>query len=226
MNPYGYALPAARASLGDRVGFLRRVYGLFFASLLMAGVGAVAGLEPSVLRVTMAHPLLCWGGEMGLIFACMAMRRRAGINMVLLFAFTFVSGVVLTPMLVLATLRTGGFAVVAQAFATTCLVFGGLSIYTLVTKQDFSWMRGFVVTALFALIGVALLNAFFFHSGAVQMAMSAAGVLVFSCWVLFDTSRILRSTPVDDAVGAALSLYLDFINLFLSILQLMSGRRR
>jgi len=223
---YGYAPVAAQASVGDRVAFLRKVYGLFFVSLLLGGVGALAGLQPQVFSVTAAHPMACMIFELGLVIACSALRRRRGLNLALLFAFTLVSGVVMTPYLAVMAMRAGTASVIGEAFATTCMVFGGLSLYALISKRDFSWLRGFAVTALFALIGVGLLDAFFFKSDAVEMAMSAAGVMVFSCWILFDTSRLLRSTPVDDAVGAALSLYLDFINLFLDILRLLSGRRR
>jgi modulator of FtsH protease len=227
MDAYqGYVTTAARAPLDERLAFLRKTYLLFTASLAIAGVGAFVGLQENVLNITAGSPMLCWMVEMGLIFACSALRRRPGINLMMLFGFTFVSGVVMTPMLLFAALRAGTPAVVPEAFALTCLTFGGLTAYVFITRQDFNWLRGFVVTALFAMIGLGLLNYFFFKSDAVSMAMSACGVLVFSCWILFDTSRILLRTAVDDSVGAALSLYLDFINLFLSILNLMSGRRR
>lgn len=225
---YGFSMAPVAAQVGieDRLAFLRRVYGLFFLSLLLGGAGAVIGLQPQILHVTAVHPMACWLFELGLVFACSVMRRRRGVNLLLLLAFTLVSGVVMTPYLVVMAMRAGTASVLGEAFAATCFVFGGLSIYTLVSKRDFSWMRGFVVTALFALIGVGLLDYFFFHSDAMEMAMSAAGVMIFSCWVLYDTSNLLRRTPVDDAVGAALGLYLDFINLFLNILRLLSGQRR
>jgi modulator of FtsH protease len=223
---YGYAPVAAQADVGERVAFIRRVYGLFFASLLLGGIGALVGLDEHVFRITAANPMACWLGELGLVVACSFLRRRRGLNLALLFAFTLVSGVVMTPYLALMAVRAGTASVIGEAFATTCLVFGGLTAYTLISKRDFSWLRGFVITALFALIGVGLLDYFFFHSDAMEMAMSAAGVMIFSCWVLYDTSNLLRRTPIDDAVGAALALYLDFINLFLDIVRLLSGRRR
>lgn len=225
LNEYSLS-PALTAAAPTRLAFLRKVYALFFVSLLLGGAGAVAGLEPHVLQVTLRHPLACWLGEMALIYACSALRARRGINLALLFAFTFASGLIATPYLLLMAMRGGSEQVVSQAFALTCVVFGGLSAYTLVSRRDFSWLRGFAVTSLFALIGVGLLDALWFHSDAVSMALSAAGVMIFSCWVLYDTSMLMRRAASDDAVGAALSLYLDFINLFFSILRLLSGRRR
>lgn len=224
-NEYSLS-PALSAGAPTRLGFLRRVYALFFASLLVGGLGAVAGLTQPVLDVTLRHPLACWLGELALIYACSALRMRRGINVALLFGFALVSGVVATPYLMLMAMRAGSAQVLGQAFATTCVVFGGLTAYTLITRRDFSWMRGFVVTSVLALIGVGLLDAFWFHSDAVSMAMSAAGVMIFSCWVLYDTSMLARRAATDDAVGAALSLYLNFLNLFLSILRLFAGRRR
>jgi modulator of FtsH protease len=223
---YGFATTADRASLEERLGFLRRVYALFFLSLLVAGTGAVLGLLPPIFSFTAQSPGLCALAEIGLLIACQVVRRRGFWGVGLMLAFTFVSGLVLSPYLVLMAYRAGTPAVIGEAFATTCLVFGGLSAYTLVSRQDFTWLRGFAVSATLALLGVGLLDVFFFHSDAVQMAMSASGVLIFSCWVLYDTSRILRTTAVDDAVGGAIRLYLDFVNLFVSILRLLSGRRR
>ena len=76
---------------------------------------------------------------------------------------------------------------------------------------------------LFVLIGASLLN-IFLGSSVFGLAIASVSVLLFGAYVLYDTSRILRSGE-DDAVGFAISLYMDFFNIFLAILRILSSRR-
>ena len=78
---------------------------------------------------------------------------------------------------------------------------------------------------LWVVIGAMVLG-FFFHSAALQLAIASVGVLLFCGYILFDTSRMLRGRRLgSDAVGAALGLFLDVVNLFLFLLRILSSRR-
>jgi modulator of FtsH protease len=66
----------------------------------------------------------------------------------------------------------------------------------------------------------------FLHSSALSLAVASVSVLLFSGYILYDTSRILRAGEEDDAVGAALRLFLDVVNLFLALLRILSASRR
>ena len=115
---------------------------------------------------------------------------------------------------------------VRDAFLLSIAAFGGLTGYVLITKRDFSFLRGFLSMGIFVLLGAMLLG--MFVGGAVfQLAIASVGVLLFGAYVLSDTSRMLRSGERSDPVGAAIGLFLNFLNIFLFILRiLMSGSRR
>ena len=148
----------------------------------------------------------------------------SGVNILALLAFTFVSGAFVAPALMLAALKTGSMDVVYQAAIITGSIFTGLTLYTFVSKKDFTFLAGFVNVGLWAVIGIMLVN-MFVKSQAADLAVSWIGSVLFSLWILYDTSRIMRTVQSDEYVMAALSLYLDVINLFLFILRILSNRK-
>ena len=81
------------------------------------------------------------------------------------------------------------------------------------------------MVGIFAVIGIMLVN-MLVQSQAADMAVSWVGSVLFSLFILYDTSRIMRTHGSDEYVSGALSLFLDFINLFLFVLRLLSGGRR
>ncbi|HZT41160.1 MAG TPA: Bax inhibitor-1 family protein [Chthonomonadaceae bacterium] len=108
----------------------------------------------------------------------------------------------------------------AEAAILTAAVFGGLSLYAIQSKRDFSFMGGFLFVGLLALVvtGIVLI---FVHAALLQTIYTFVGVLIFSGYVLYDTSLILKKLGPNDTVTGAISLYLDLINLFWFILQLL-----
>lgn len=118
---------------------------------------------------------------------------------------------------------------IAVAFLATSAGFAGLSLWGYTTKTDMSGLGSFFIMALFGLLAVMVLN-WFLASTVLATAISAFGVLLFSGLTAYDTQTIKsryisrNGTPVA-AIDGALSLYLDFINLFMFILQLLGGNR-
>jgi len=220
--PLGFPADARPVALTteERNAFLKKVYSLVLLGLVCSGVGGYLSLSTGAVTGIVQHPWLSMALFFGLFFGANAGRRVAGLNVLLLAAFTAFSGAFIAPAVVVA-----GPAATANALASTCAVFLGLSIYAAVTKRDFSFLGGFLFTAILALIVTQLLNVFFFKSAPVSGALSAVGVLIFSGFILFDTWRLMRTEAFDDPIAFALSLYLDFINLFLSLLRLFGGRR-
>ena len=82
-------------------------------------------------------------------------------------------------------------------------------------------MSGFLMTGLIVVIVVGLLNMFFIQSGEMRFMMSGASVLLFSGFILYDTSNILRYYGTDEYVSATLALYLDILNLFIALLSIL-----
>ena len=113
----------------------------------------------------------------------------------------------------------GGAAIVDQAFTLTTVAFGGLSVFAMNTKRDFTAMGKMLFITLIVLLVAMLLN-LFFQSPIFQVALSCVAAVLFSAYILYDTQNIIRGnyeTPIEGAVD----LYLDFLNLFVSLLRIL-----
>ena len=199
--------------------FIKQTYQLFAASLLAASVGAYVGLYSSLGATVASNRWLFFILEIGLLVGLMFAKRKAGLNLILLFAFTFVSGLTLTPILGRTFAMPGGAAIVAQAFTLTTVAFGGLSVFAMNTKRDFTTWGKMLFITLIVLLVAMLLN-LFFKSPIFQVALSCVSAVLFSAYILYDTQNIIRGnyeTPIEGAVD----LYLDFLNLFVSLLRIL-----
>merc|ERR550514_811576 len=112
---------------------------------------------------------------------------------------------------------------VVEAFAITSLIFIALTIFTMQSKIDFSFLGLVLPILLFTLIIWGFFSMFAFNSFAFRQVYALAGVVIFSLYVLYDTHAITTYLSYDDYVLGAINLYLDFINLFVLLLQLLMG---
>ena len=207
--------PAASVTTTDRLVFIKKVYSLLAMSMGTAAIGAYLGSGPLLLLVA-PNMMLFFILQIALIFFASFAARKPGLNMVALFSFTTVSGLTLGPLL-----YQVGPSIAAEAFALTAITFAGLSMYVVYSKKDFSFMSGFLMTGLIVLVVGGLLNMFFIQSGMMNFVMSGASVLLFSGFILYDTSNIMRYYGTDEYVSATLALYLDVLNLFIALLSIL-----
>jgi len=207
--------PAASVTTTDRLVFIKKVYSLLAMSMGTAAIGAYLGSGPLLLLVA-PNMMLFFILQIALIFFASFAARKPGLNMVALFSFTTVSGLTLGPLL-----YQVGPSIAAEAFALTAITFAGLSMYVVYSKKDFSFMSGFLMTGLIVLVVGGLLNMFFIQSGMMHFVMSGASVLLFSGFILYDTSNIMRYYGTDEHVSATLALYLDVLNLFIALLSIL-----
>jgi FtsH-binding integral membrane protein len=130
----------------------------------------------------------------------------------------------------------GGFvitdSVLVSLLITIFLIGGGRialalprvrTTFEIISSKNFSYLGGALSMGLFVVIGASLLN-LFVGSSVVSLAISSVAVLLFGAFVLYDTSRLLHSDE-EDAVGGAIQLYLNFLNIFLALLRILSSRR-
>src|SRR5215213_9396755 len=220
---YG-AETAARASVEERMGFVRKVYALFFAATLFAIGGVVAGLsfEP-LLMFAYGHPWVMLFAMLGGVMGAQAVRHVPGVNLAALFGFTTLTGVVISPLI--AIIRQVNPGSILAAGVLTVGIFGGLTAYVFVSKKDFSFMRGMLMSGLIVLILAGVVN-IFLGASALGFAVAAATLLLFSGFVLYDTSNIIRRYPTNEYVAGALDLYLDAFNIFLALLRILNAGRR
>jgi len=197
--------------------FIKQTYQLFAASLLAASAGAYVGIG-------MASTIASWYWglvilEFVFLFGLYAAKRKAGLNIILLFGFTFLSGLTLAPLLSNILGLKGGGSIVANAFILTTVAFGGLSVFAMNTKRDFSGMGKMLFITLIVIVVAGLIN-IFFHSPILQLAIASISSILFSAFILYDTQNIIKGayeTPIEGAIA----LYLDFLNLFVSLLQIL-----
>jgi FtsH-binding integral membrane protein len=206
------------AITAERSAFIMKVYGLLSLSLLSAAIGASMGGMVSVA----SYAPITIAGFLALIAALLC-RKVPGVNLALLFGFTFLNGmsagVQLTPLL-----HSNHAHLVTQALFVTFGTFGALTGYVFWSKTDFSYLRGFLATGLFALILVALFSFFFPMSGMATSIYLYFGLLIFIGYTLYDTSNLIHRFETDEYVVATLELFLDIVNLFWFILRIFLSR--
>ena len=145
----------------------------------------------------------------------------------LFWGFSVVMGIGLAPILLIYT-----SASVTRIFMITAAMFGGLSLYGYTTKKDLTAMGSFMMMGLIGVI-IAMIVNIFMRSPAMYYVLSVLSVIIFTGLTAYDTQKIRNmythydadETLTKKAVAGALSLYLDFINLFLALLRLFGDRR-
>jgi len=201
---------------------LRNTYWLLALSMLPTIAGAYAGLQLNFVRFFMAAPimapLLMLAVMIGALFAVTALRNSAW-GVPALFGFTFIAGLMLTPILTVALgLRNGG-QIIGLAGGLTAAIFFAMAGIATVTKKDFSFMGKFLFVGVILLLVASVAN-LFFQVPALQLTIAAIAVFVFSLYILFDVSRIVNGGETN-YITATLSIFLDIYNIFVSLLQIL-----
>ena len=198
------------------VTFVKETYKLFAASLMAGAVGAYVGVPLASSISAWFIPLMIL--EFALIFGIQFAKNKPGLNLIVMFAFTFITGITTAPLLAYTLGMAGGATIVGNAFAMTAVVFGAMSFFAIKTTKDFTGYGKPVMIALLVIIGFSILN-IFLGNPMIMVLISGVAVILFSFLVVFDTQNIIRGnyeTPIDGAIA----LYLDFLNIFISLLQL------
>src|SRR5438046_3570273 len=208
---------------------LRNTYWLLALSMLPTVAGAFVGMSLNFAAYFHASPimapLLMFGAMLGSLFVVAAL-RNTGWGVLAVFGFTFISGLMLAPTLQYAAgLRNGG-QLVALAGGMTAAVFLVMATIATVSKRDFSFLGKFLFVGLILLIIASLAN-IFFQVPVASIAISAIAVMIFSLYLLYDVSAIVRGGQTN-YIMATLALFLDIFNIFVNLLNLLlifSGQR-
>jgi len=201
---------------------LRNTYWLLALSLIPTVIGAVVGLSSGVPMLMAGSPIMGMLVFFGIAFGLMwAIQRNkdSGVGVLLLLAFTFFMGVMLSQILSVALGMSHGGELIAMAGSATAAIFFSLAMYTSVSKRDFSFMGNFLFAGLILLILASIAN-IFLAIPAMAIAISAIGALLFTGYLLFDLSRIVNGGETN-YITATLAVYLDIYNLFVSLLNLL-----
>jgi modulator of FtsH protease len=218
--------PEALSLAGEaRLAYIRKVYSYFGLAIAAAIGGSLLSMNTGLVVFFGTSPIISLILFFGAFFLASRSAENPAAALPTLVGATFVSGLVMSPAIyAVANGYTGaGPGAIYSALLLTATVFSGLTLYTWVSKKDFSYMGASLTIGLFLLIGVMLVN-MFIQSSTLSLAASVVSVVIFSGFILYDTSRILRHPHLLPPTLAALSLYLDFLNLFMALLRIF-GRR-
>lgn len=227
------ARPRTEAAVNE---FIRSVYNWMAIALALTGfVAFYVSNSPTMVRFIFGNPIVFFVliiGELALVFSISGMvnRMSAGTATSLFVLYSVLNGLTLS-FVFLAYTRTS----IASTFFICAGTFVGCSIYGWSTKRDLTSMGGFLMMGLIGIIIASLVNMFIRSSG-MSMIISYIGVIVFVGLTAYDTQKLKNmalTQPADldgavvrkGAILGALSLYLDFINLFLMLLRIFGQTR-
>ncbi|MHB1566695.1 MAG: Bax inhibitor-1 family protein [Acidiferrobacter sp.] len=198
---------------------LHRTYALLAATIFFSVVTAVLGMR---LPFAYAHPFLIMIAAFISLFAVQwTGGRNSPMAVPLVFIFTGLMGLSLGPVIALYMRLANGPTIVAEALVGTAVIFGSLSVYALISRRNFSYMGGFLMTGLVIVVLASIAN-IFLHMAILQMVVAGMALLVFSGLVLFDTSRMIHGGETRPVI-IAVSLYLDVLNIFMALLEILGA---
>ena len=227
----GWSVPSAVSD--ERVtAFLRKVYGWMFFGLGVTALVSYSMLSsPGLVQALVANHLvflLLFVAQLGLVFYLSARVDRLSVSTAtwLFILYSALTGVTFSVILLA---YTG--ASVATTFVVTAGMFGALAVFGSTTKRSLAGVGQFLFMGLIGLV-LASIVGMFWNNDALQFLISVVGVIVFTGLTAWDAQRLKQmaaSVPPERvgsyAIVGALTLYLNFINLFLFLLRFMGGRR-
>lgn len=225
----GYPLTASRVIVKQNA-LIRQVYAWMGVGLAITAFMALVTLSsPGILNAVLGNRLVFYGlmiGELALVFTLSgAINRLSEATATLIFiAYSALNGITLSVVALVYTANS-----ITSTFVITAGMFGAMSIYGFMTKRDLTSFGSFLFMGLIGVVIASVVN-IFVGSSAVSWVVSGIGVLVFTGLTAYDTWKIKEMAAQGTegrkpAILGALTLYLDFINLFLMLLRFTGNRR-
>jgi len=213
-----------------RLDFIRKVYAIVTAQVittfLVCALFVYGPLGRHALRLAFQNPNLVWWAlflpTFVVLIALSFNKKNYPVNFYLLGAFTLL--ISFSVGMTCAGVAAVGLGVlIVQAAAITALILGGLTLYAFNSKRNFSFLVAFLFPTLSAMVIWSLISFFVpsLRTGVLALVYSFLGAAVFCGYIVLDTFRIIHVLSVDDYIEGAIQLYLDIINLFLYILQIL-----
>eukprot|EP01013_Petalomonas_cantuscygni_P009512 TRINITY_DN2235_c0_g1_i1.p1 TRINITY_DN2235_c0_g1~~TRINITY_DN2235_c0_g1_i1.p1 ORF type:complete len:284 (+),score=43.92 TRINITY_DN2235_c0_g1_i1:67-852(+) len=213
---------AADLELGLRMAFIRKVYGVLLLQILVTAAFCALAKTSATMQsfiLTSGNVMVCFVLSIALLCALFALRQVHPWNVVCLGAWT----IVMADMVSVSVLAYS-VSSVFLALGITFAIFLGLSAYTLQSKRDFSGLGVALYAGLVVLLVVVVVQLFFPVSSAMSTMIAVFGAVLFSGFIVYDTWLMMTRLSVDDWVVASVNLYLDVLNLFMYVLQIIGDR--
>ncbi len=201
--------------------FFGKVMFAFALAILVSTFGVWVGFT-YLIETFIETPNLIWIvfiAELGLIFTSSMWSKKRPLNYVLFSVFALLTGITITPLLLMAAV-TAGPAVIVKALLATVLMFGAAGTIGWTTNKSLEGMKGFLFITLIGMVIVGVIGIFIPWSNNFEIIYSGIGIILFSAYTMYDFQKI-KSYPEDRYIDAALHIYLDIFNLFIFVLRLI-----
>ena len=195
---------------------LRNTYALLSVTLIFS---AVMAMVSTMVNTGYGISLACSFGALALIWFVLPRTANSAAGIAVVFAFTGLLGFGLGPLLNHYLSLANGGQLIATAMGGTAIIFLGLSGYALTTQRDFSFLGGFLFAGLIVVLLAAVAGIFLQMPG-LFLAINAAVILLFSGFILFDTSRIINGGETNYII-ATTGIFLSIYNIFTALLHLL-----
>ncbi|KAI9930048.1 hypothetical protein ASPWEDRAFT_99581 [Aspergillus wentii DTO 134E9] len=213
----------AEATLPIRMQFIRKVYAILTVQLLLTtAMSSISFFSESYRHWIQANfwlMLVSVFGALGFMLVTYWKRKSYPTNLLFLTGFTVLEAYAISVATSFYDAR-----IVVQALFLTLGIFVALTLFACQTKYDFTNWMPYLFGGLWFLILFGFMAAFFPRNSAVELGFGAIGALIFSGYILVDTQLIMRHYHVEEEIAASISLYLDILNLFLSILRILNNQ--
>lgn len=196
---------------------LRNTYALLALTVLFSAFAAFVSMA---IGMPYGASMVCSIAAIALIWFVLPRTANSSAGIFVVFGFTGLLGAGLGPILNYYLATSAGSAIVMQALGGTALIFFGLSGYTLVSRKDFSFLTGFIMTGLMVAFVAAIANIFLQIQG-LSLVISSVFLFLSSLAIMWQTSRIIHGGETNYIMATA-SLYVSLYNIFVSLLNILS----
>ncbi|KMQ41453.1 putative Bax inhibitor 1 [Trichophyton rubrum] len=222
-DDFKYGGSVAEAAMPIRMQFIRKVYSILTVQLILTtALSSVSFFNTKYKSWVQSHSWLMIGSLIGaIVFMLLTYWKRKSYptNLLFLSGFTLLEGYAIS---VITSFYDS--KIVMQALVITMGLFIGLTLFACQTKYDFTGWMPYLFGAFWFLVIFGFVAAFFPVGKTMDLIYGAVGALIFSGYILVDTQLVMRHYHVEEEIAAAISLYLDIINLFLSILRILNNQ--
>ncbi|KAK0273101.1 hypothetical protein LTR35_012513 [Friedmanniomyces endolithicus] len=214
----------SEATLPIRMQFIRKVYAILTVQLLFTtALSAVSFFSKPYKNWIQSNQWMMWislFGAIGFMLLTFWKRKSYPTNLVFLAGFTGLEAYSISVITSFYDSR-----IVVEALIFTLGIFLVLTLFACQSKYDFTAWQPYLFGALWIIILFGFMAAFFPHTSGLELGYGIVCALIFSGYILVDTQLIMRHYHVEEEIAAAISLYLDVINLFLSILRILNSQQ-
>ncbi|KAF4629801.1 hypothetical protein G7Y89_g8345 [Cudoniella acicularis] len=211
----------AEATIDIRMAFVRKVYAILSIQLIATGILSSLSFFSTSYKAWIQQNnwmlFVSLFGAIGFMLLTFWKRKSYPTNLLFLSGFTALEAYSVSVIVSFYDSK-----IVLQAVLLTAGIFIALTLFACQTKYDFTSWAPYLFGALWALVLFGFMAMFFPGNSTMELAYSGIAALLFSAYILVDTQLIMRHYHVEEEIAAAISLYLDIINLFLAILRILN----